>query len=199
MAARSGGALGLRTGATYTWHDIRTDRTVSFQSFGDRLGADYHAGTTQAFGDLGYRIDAGPVALEPFGNLAYVNLHTDGFLERGGPAALVGRGSTTEATFTTLGLRASTSLDLGGTSVMLRGSIGWRHLFGEDVPVSTMNFVGGSPFNIAGVPIARDAAAIDAGLDFRISSNAVLGIAYGGQFSAHALDQTVRGTFSLKF
>lgn len=42
-----------------------------------------------AFPEPGYPLNAGRVVvLEPFANIAYVNLHTDGFNESGGAAAL---------------------------------------------------------------------------------------------------------------
>jgi outer membrane autotransporter protein len=193
------GGFAVRAGAAYTWHDMTTSRSVSFAGFSDSLQADYNAGTTQIFGDLGYRIDMGPIALEPFVTLTHVNLHTDGFAEHGGGAALSGRDQNMTNTYTTLGLRASTALAFGDVNVMARGSLGWRHAFGDVTPLSALSFSGGSPFDIAGVAIAKDAAVADIGLDFQLSESAVLGISYGGQFSADAVDQSVRGSFNLRF
>ena len=45
----------------------------------DSLKSSYSAGTFQVFGDLGYRVDMGRVTVEPFVNLAYVNLGTGRF------------------------------------------------------------------------------------------------------------------------
>ncbi|PRD40367.1 autotransporter outer membrane beta-barrel domain-containing protein, partial [Phyllobacterium phragmitis] len=81
------GDLALRTGVAYTWHDISTSRSVSIPGVSDSLKGGYNAGTTQAFGELGYRVALGSVAFEPFANLAYVSLDTDGFTEKGGVAA----------------------------------------------------------------------------------------------------------------
>jgi outer membrane autotransporter protein len=192
------GAVSLRAGATYTWHDMTTNRSVAFAGFSDTPTANYSASTTQIFGDLGYGINADRFAFEPFANLAYVNLHTDGFTENAGTAALRGRSDDTATTFTTLGLRAATDLAFGKVDFKARGSLGWRHAFG-DTPVATLSFFGGSTFGIAGVPIAKDAAVLDAGLDFGISEEALLSLSYGGQFSTNAVDQSVRGNFSLKF
>ncbi len=50
---------GHQAGTTCT-----TSRSVGFAGYADSLGAGYGAGTAQVFGDLGYRIDAGPVGLE---------------------------------------------------------------------------------------------------------------------------------------
>ncbi|MEH2508932.1 outer membrane autotransporter protein [Nitrobacteraceae bacterium AZCC 1564] len=192
-------ALNFRSGVAYTWHDLTTSRSIAFTGFTDAAKAKYNAGTAQAFGELGYGFNAGPVALETFANLAYVNLRTDAFTENGGAAALTTPSSVIDTTFTTLGLRASNSFILGTMVATAKGSLGWRHAFGDTVPVATLAFAGENPFNIAGVPIAQDAAVIDAGLDFHLSSSAVLGLSYGGQFGAHVTDQTIRANFSAKF
>ncbi|KFC72719.1 Outer membrane autotransporter barrel domain-containing protein [Bosea sp. LC85] len=193
------GAFGLRAGAAYSWHDLSIDRAVSFTGFSDRLRSDYNAATAQVFGELGYRIDAGRVALEPFAGLAYVNLQSDGFTERGGTAALAGRSSDMSTAFTTLGMRASTNVTVKGMALELRGALAWRHAFGDVTPASLLSFAGGSPFSITGIPIAKNAAVLDAGLDLAVARNATLSLSYGGQYSAHAIKQTVKGSLAVKF
>ncbi len=194
------GDLALRTGLAYAWHDIGASRSVAFAGFADTLKSRYGARTAQAFGELGYRIRAGQLAFEPFANLAHVSLATDGFTETGGAAALSARDTTTGVTFTTLGLRASTDIVLGnGMSVTARGMLGWRHAFGATTPYQTLSFTGASPFSIAGAPIARNAAAVEAGLDLNLTSSATLGLSYGGQFGSGLTDQTLRGNFAVKF
>lgn len=193
------GAFGLRAGAAYSWHDLSVDRTVSFTGFSDRLRSDYNAATAQVFGELGYRIDAGRVALEPFAGIAYVNLQSDGFTERGGTAALAGRSSDMSTAFTTLGMRASTTVTVNGMGLELRGALAWRHAFGDVTPASILSFAGGSPFSITGIPIAKNAAVLDAGLDLAVAPNATLSLSYGGQYSARAIEQTVKGSLAVKF
>ncbi|TPM38716.1 autotransporter domain-containing protein [Mesorhizobium sp. B2-3-4] len=196
---RQWGALGFRSGLAYTWHDISTKRSVAFQGFADRLSADYDAGTFQTFGELGYRIDTAGASFEPFANLAYVNLHTDSFAEKGGAAALTSASQSTDATFTTLGIRASTGFTVGATNVTARGMLGWKHAFGDTVPTSTVAFTDGDAFAVAGAPIARNAAIIEAGLDFAMSQNTTLGLSYTGQFANGASDNGAKADFSLKF
>lgn len=193
------GSIAFRTGAAYTWHRISTSRSVAFQGFADQLSADYDAGTAQAFGELAYRTNAGPFAFEPFANLAYVNLHTDGFSETGGAAALTSGSSTTDATFTTLGVRASTDVTLGGVSATARAMLGWRHAFGDVTPTSTFAFAGGDDFTIAGVPIARDAMVMEAGFDVQLAANATLGLSYTGQFGPDAFDNGFKASVGVKF
>ncbi|OOG74791.1 hypothetical protein B0E45_05170 [Sinorhizobium sp. A49] len=193
------GDASLRTGAAYSWHDIETSRSISFPGFTDRLDADYNAGTGQVFGEFAYAVKTGAVDLEPFANLAYVHLNRDGFAERGGAAALVGRDASQDTTFTTLGLRAATSFDLGGVLATVRGTIGWKHAFGDTLPVSSNGFSSTSTFVIAGVPIAENAAVIEAGLDFALTPEANLGLIYAGQFASGVSDQTFKANLSLKF
>jgi len=194
------GDLAFRTGAAYTWHDITTNRSVVIPGFGDSLKGKYDAGTAQVFGELAYGMNMGAARFEPFANLAYVNAHSDGFRETGGAAALTSPSANTDAAFTTLGLRASTSFNLGEAAVTAKGMLGWRHAFGDVTPDTTMRFAsGGDAFSIGGVPIARNAAVVEAGLDFNLSPNAVLGVSYGGQFSSGVTDQTFRANFNMKF
>ncbi len=202
LGVYSGGRWGdvaLRSGLAYTWHSINTSRSVAFPGFSDQLKADYDAGTFQAFGEVGYRIDLPSVALEPFANLAYVSLHTDGFTERGAAAALSSKSNTTDTTFTTLGLRASSPLALGATDAKVRGMLGWQHAFGDTTPFSTMAFGTGSAFSVAGTPIAEDAAIIEAGIDFALTGNASLGITYTGQFGSGTTQNAVDAKLDVRF
>ena len=194
------GDIAFRTGTAYTWHDISTDRNVAFPGFGESLKGGYHAATAQVFGELAYGVALGSARFEPFANLAYVNLHTGGFSEQGGAAALSGGSANTDTTFATLGLRASTTFDLGSATVTAKGMAGWRHASGEAKPASTMGFAaGGNAFTIAGVPIAPDAAVIEAGLDLTLSPAAVFGVSYAGQYGSGIADQSFRANFSAKF
>jgi outer membrane autotransporter protein len=193
------GALGLRTGASYTWHDLSTRRSIVSAGLADTLRANYDAGTAQVFGELGYRIDLGPVAFEPFAGLAYVNLHSDRFSEIGGVAALSGSSDDTSLGYTTLGLRAAASARLQGMDLTLRGGLGWSHAFGDVDPKTALAFAGSIPFTIAGLPIARNAAIVEAGLDLGIGRGATLGVAYNGQLAEDAQDHTFKGVLAVRF
>jgi fibronectin-binding autotransporter adhesin len=193
------GDLSLRLGTAYTRHEIDTTRNVRFSGFSGKPEAQYRASTTQAFGELGYQVQAGAVALEPFANLAYVNLHTNRFNERGGEAALRSSGTDNDATFTTLGLHAQTEWALGGVPVTAKGTLGWQHAFGGTVPNARFSLAGGRSFDIEGTPIARDAALVEAGLNFKVAPQANLSITYAGKFGGHANDQSVRANFAMKF
>lgn len=193
------GAVSLRSGLAYTWHSIETGRTAAFAGFNEHLSADYDAGTFQAFGELGYRIDTARVAFEPFANLAHVRVKTDGFSERGGSAALTANSDTNNTTFSTLGLRVSAPFSLGTIDVEARGMVGWIHAYGDTSPVSSLAFATGNGFDVAGIPIAEDTAAVEAGIDFNLSRQSTLGVSYTGQFGSGLTQNAVDAKFAVKF
>ncbi|OZT14878.1 autotransporter outer membrane beta-barrel domain-containing protein, partial [Serratia marcescens] len=91
-----------------TWHRIDTKRSVNYGMQSDRDTAKYSARTEQLFAEAGYSVKGEWLNLEPFVNLAYVNFENNGIAESGGAAALRGDKQHTDATVSTLGLRADT-------------------------------------------------------------------------------------------
>lgn len=193
------GDLGLRSGLAYTWSDIETDRTIMLPTLTNRLKADYDAGLFQAFGELGYRLKTTVGSFEPFANLAYVNLDTDSFAETGGAAALRGRSTTTDLTFTTLGIHAELAFNIGAVNLTIDSTVGWRHAFGDTIPALALAFNGSDAFTITGVPIAEDAAIIEAGVGVELTPNAALGLAYQGQIADGSAQHGVKGDLRIRF
>lgn len=199
-AGANWGGLALRAGASHTWHDLSARRDVDFPGFSDRLKSGYRAGTSQLFGELGYQMRAGRAAFEPYANVAYVKQRTHGFTEQGGVAALTAASGSTDVTFSTLGLRAARSFDLKGAPLVVRGMAGWRRAFGNVTPLATMRFAaGGETYAVAGVPLARNTAVVEAGLDYRAFANTTLGLAYNGQLGGNQGDHAIKATFNLRF
>lgn len=122
-----------------------------------------------------------------------------GFAETGGAAALTGASARINATFSTLGLRASLPFAFGANAASLQGSLGWRHAF-AGTPATTMTFnAGGTPFSVAGVPFARDVLAAEAGIDLRLSAQWSAGLFYTGQYASSTGDHGVRGQIVFRF
>lgn len=195
------GQLGLRAGAAYTWSKLDSNRSVSFAGYSDSLSADYRAATAQLFAEVGYQLDVSEkVKLEPFANLAYVNLKTKGFSENGGAAALNSESRTDNQTFATLGLRASTAFEsASGKETTVYGTAGWRHAFSSKIPQSTFSFQDSAAFNIDGVAISRNTAVLGAGFDSAFSKNLNLGLSYSGQIGDGISDHGIRVNASYKF
>lgn len=198
-AGRQWGNLAFRSGIANSWHQIDTSRIVAFGDFSDRLAAGYDATSLQLFAETGYRVDAGDLSFEPYANIAHLALHSDGFAENGGSAALAGESGSTSVTFSTLGLRASTSFSLNGAEATIRGLVGWQHAFGDTAPASALSFDGGTSFLVAGAPIAKNATVLEAGFDLAMSGNATFGVSYQGQLAGRAQQHGFDASLSLKF
>nr|WP_274612691.1 hypothetical protein [Bradyrhizobium brasilense] len=54
----------------------------------------------------------------------------------------------------------------------------------------------GTGFTVAGVPLARNAAMVEGGLDLRVAPQASIGIAYVGQLADRVQDHSVKARFS---
>ncbi|MFC0242444.1 autotransporter outer membrane beta-barrel domain-containing protein [Rhodopseudomonas telluris] len=189
----------LSFGANHAWHTLTSSRNVVLSGFADRLVADYNARTTQVYGDVGYNIELGRAALQPFAGFAYVNLATSGFTEKGGAAALTSASDTIDAAFTTLGLRAKGGFDVGSTALTANGMVGWRHTLNHVIPTATNAFAGGGAFTVWGVPLAQDVAVFEAGLGTALTPTAAISVNYSGQVGTGVSDQGVRANLRVTF
>lgn len=77
--------------------------------------------------------------------------------------------------------------------------LGWRHAFGDVSPQTDLVFAGGSSFGIEGVPIARSAALLEAGVDVELTDNATLGITYQGQIASNAREHGFNAKLGVRF
>ncbi|MEN4919486.1 autotransporter outer membrane beta-barrel domain-containing protein [Achromobacter spanius] len=189
--ALGAGKLNVMAGASYTWHDIATERRIDAGGLNQTLDSNYGGNTTQLFTEVGYAFAAARgLTLEPYAGLAWAGQRTRGFSEAGGSAALSGDSTRNNITTTTLGLRAAQQVTLGTLAGAVSGGLSWRHAFGDLRPESRLAFNAGESFTVTGAPIAQDAALVEAGLDAQISRTATLGLAYAGQFGGGNRDQT---------
>ncbi|BCP53077.1 hypothetical protein K32_16940 [Kaistia sp. 32K] len=192
--------VNVRLGASYTWNDIDTTRNVVLPNYFEQVKADYSAGTTQVFGELGYDVAVGAATkIEPFAGLAYVHLSTDGYSETGGSAALTAASNNQSVTYGTLGLRADHKIAVGNTAVTLQGAAAWQHAWGDVTPTTALAFAGGDAFQVTGAPIAKDALLLKAGFDVDVTAGAKFGLFYAGQIASDAADNSVQGRLSVAF
>ena len=195
------GAFNVRVGASYSLDSIDTSRTIVFPGFADKASARFHGNVGQVFGEVGYGMAFGNVAVEPLAGLAYVHVRDGSFLESGGVAALSGSSANENTGYSFVGVRAATLVPLAnGTMLIPRGTLQWQHAFGDVVPTSALAFQGtGAAFSVAGIPIARDTALVEAGFDWRFAPQAKLGAFYQGELAAHAQTHAVKGAFTWDF
>ena len=180
--------LNVMAGLSYTLHDVETERDIS--GLEQKLKADYDVSTTQLFGEVGYVIgQPDKQYIEPFAGLTVTYLDADGFTERGGSAALKGKGETDTQTVSTLGLRAQTGYNLGNNAALLRGSLAWQHAFEDERMERTLAFRDGSDaFAVKGVALARDTAVLGLGTQVEVSPTAAVSLDYEGKFASGLTD-----------
>ncbi|MDC9616016.1 autotransporter outer membrane beta-barrel domain-containing protein [Xenorhabdus khoisanae] len=198
---RQFGDLALRTNGGFTWHRIDTKRSVSYGSQYDREEAKYNGRTAQLSAELAYHLPVGAVNLEPFVNLAYVNFRNEGINENGGAAALHGNKQHTEATISTLGLRANHNWQTSwGSSIALNGELGWQHQYGERERATGLAFRGSNTtFVTRSVPVSRDGVVLKANAEMSASDNVSFTLGYSGLLSGRHQDNSMNVGFKWQF
>jgi outer membrane autotransporter protein len=190
------GRLRIAVGGAFSWHEVETARTVAFTGFSDSPAARYDGSTRQAFAEIAYALPMGKLTLEPFAEAALVDVETEAFTEAGGASALTGGKASDGAAFTTLGARATAGLG----ALSLTGTAGWRRAHGLDPSEARLAFgAAGTPFTVAGAPIARDALVAEAGAEIRLGAAGRLRLVYAGQIAGRSEDHGARATLSLPF
>jgi uncharacterized protein with beta-barrel porin domain len=197
------GPWNLRGAAAASFNTVNTNRDITFPGFSDSESAHYHATTTQVFGEVGYSTSFGQIATEPFAGFAFVHLNTDSFAESGSTniAALSGSGSNEDVGYSSLGTRAAVNYVLTNGFVLTPGvSAAWQHAFGTTNHAAALAFESnGAPFVTAGVPLARDAALLEAGFDLNLTRQLALQVVYFGQLASRIQDNSVMGNFRWRF
>lgn len=193
--ARFGG-FGLRGGVGYARTSIETTRRIAFQGFSAAPTADYDGSVLQGFAEAGYQLPLGGGYVEPFASLTVIRAKTDAFTEAGGPAALSGAAISERTMSSMLGARFETSR-VGPIS--LRGTVGWRHGWGDLEPVGRHAFAGGTPFTILGTTGSKNAGVFNAEARFRLSPSATLSVGYDGVLGSGAADHAITGGLKIVF
>jgi outer membrane autotransporter protein len=194
------GPWSLKAGTSYTFNEIDTRRTVSFNSFSDSPHADYSANTTQVFSDVGYRLNAGPLVLEPYADIAWVKVNADGFTEQGGPSSLTVHSSDNDVTYSTLGVRPSYTFLAYEMPMRVKGGLGWRHTFGDLEPSDKNAFARTThTFAISGVPLAEDVTVVNLGVEAALTPSTNLSLIYNGQLASDAHENGLVGLLRVTF
>jgi outer membrane autotransporter protein len=198
-AGSSFGGFSVAAGGIYTWHKIDTDRAVGFGGFTDALSARYDGNTAQAFGDIGYAVPFGGAQVGPFVSAAYVRVKTDAVTETGGAAALSIAKRNSDVVFSTVGLRAAIGAPDGVAGLRGHGMIGWRHAFNDRAPTIRAGFAGGSQFVTGGIPISKETAVLDLGLETDVAPGMSIGASYSGQIGGGSSDNGLKANFRISF
>ncbi|TFH79784.1 autotransporter serine protease [Pseudomonas kribbensis] len=180
------GAWRLSTGAAYSWHRADVKRDLQYGDVSAKQKAKVDAATTQVFGEAAYRLNVQPLALEPFANLAYVHLDSDGFTEKGDAAALKSNGDQRDAVLSTLGVRAIKTINLSGSQTLdVSGRLGWQHSLTDIESEQHLRFASGSaPYSVESSPLVRDAALVGVQASLALSRDVRVNLDYNGQLAS---------------
>lgn len=187
-------------GAARSVHTLKSTRDVALGSQLQRLERKYDVAVSQVFGELAYLLDFGTNgSLEPFIGLMKISQTADAFSERGGSAALSASKQTHELVLSSLGVRGSRPLTLGGRDIELKGSFTWRHLTGDLMPEVELRLSGGDRYKVLGNELPRDSYLLSLNANYKIAPYILLHIGYNGMFSrassANALSANVKWSF----
>lgn len=202
-AGTSWGSFGLSLGHARSQNEVEVNRTVAFRGYSDALASRYDADSSQTFVDVGYRFARGRLELEPYVQYAHVEVDTDGFSERGGAAALAGRGAEARADLSTVGLRLATHLagsEQSDAWLSLRANLGYRHASGDQVRHARLGLVdGGEAFDVASPAIRDEALLLQIGAAARLSANSQLDLGLSHVDADVANDTGINARFTVNF
>lgn len=193
------GQMSVKLGATRTWHHVSANRTVDFAGLRNHLDADYHARTTQLFGEASYRIAATKDKVEPFVNIAYADNRTGDFSESGGAAALTAHGGDTRLVLSTLGVHLSDTVQIRAMETALKGTLGWRHASGDTTPRRDFEIDGSGAYRIDGLPVPRHAMVAKASAEVAISENTRFGLSGDMQLSQNTAALGLQARLEIRF
>ena len=188
--------LNFSLGTAYTWHDMSTRRNTDAAGLPQTLEASYRGNTAQVFTELGYAFRSPSASRwslrrRRLQQPAHPRLHRVRRRRR-----LRGDSNRNNVATTTLGLHARSAS--AGARGQVHGTLGWRHAYGDVNPASTLSFVqGGGSFTANGVPVARDAALVELGVNMDVSKRTTVGVTYGGQFGSGNRQHT--GTLDVRY
>jgi len=201
-AGHTWGGFGLRGGLAFSRHKINSTREVAFAGFSDTLSARYDANSRQAFIEAGYRFGDRESGLEPYLQVAQVQVDMDEVREQGGAAALRGQAEDTRTTVATAGLRFDKGLKAAfqqDSWLHVRGGVGYRRSFGDRNPLAQLAFDAGDAFTISGAPVADRTVVAELGLSAWLTARQQLELGYSGQFGEDSRDHSVNARWSVQF
>jgi autotransporter-associated beta strand protein len=188
--------LSARAGVQFGWIDGAASRNTRLGTISATVSSAFEGEYTSYYGEIGYALPMGVASIEPFAGLNHVSLDMDRFTEVGGATALTVDRLDRDVTFADFGLRLAAN-PVGGVAPYLSGA--YRRAWGDRMSNATIAFAGNAGGGtITGLPIARSAAEVEAGV--RYSGGVVdLELGYTGSFSKTFDSNSVKVSASIHF
>ncbi|NUB26720.1 autotransporter outer membrane beta-barrel domain-containing protein [Azospirillum brasilense] len=134
--------------------------------------------------------------IEPRAGLRFDRITREAFRESGGGVALDVEAAGWTSLRSTVGVRAGTSVTVGGWRLLPNAALAWEHDF-ADATASTTNRLGGVAFTSDASKPGRDALVVGAGLGVALDDRLTATI--GVQDAIRARENTVSATAGLKW
>ena len=201
-AGHTWNAFGLYGGLAYGQDRIKTSRYVSFPGLDEKLSADYHGRTRQAFVEGNYRVLQGAWNWQPFVQFARVNSQTDGFRERTAKSALQGRAASSTVNLATGGLRFKVDLNRTSTGpfgVSLNGSAAYTRASGDLNPTTNVAWQDASNMRIAGAPLSKTALQLNLGAVARLNRSSSVSLDLKNQRGERSNGRSVSIQYQFEF
>ncbi|CRM97270.1 Extracellular serine protease precursor [Pseudomonas sp. 22 E 5] len=195
-------AFGLYGGIAYAQHDIQTKRRVSFPGVENRLSAHYASRTVQTFAEANYRFIHDFWDWQPYVQLANVQQRSKGYNERGGVAALRGKGSKESVNLTTGGVRLNLDLgkaQIGPSWLSVRGALAYTHASGDLQPSTQAAWDGAGVMTVSGAPLDRLSTRMELGATARLTRASAIDLSFTRQRGERTRDQSLTAQYTLQF
>ncbi len=202
-ASYNNGRFYLDLSGGYQLSEQKLLRQVRWTGFDDQLRTDLVEGDGWAMtGELGGLLRVGGLRLQPFAGVQYRYADVSGFTEHGGPAALDVAQYNTESVRSSLGARASGTMNRGKWAIRLTLEGRWQHEL-QPRPDSRIEARFATRdldvFTLQPTPLARDAGQLGAGVTATANSRTSVRVGFTGDYASdHHVNATML-SFSHRF
>nr|WP_240147934.1 autotransporter serine protease [Luteibacter yeojuensis] len=172
--------------------------------FGDQAafaGADLNGSYNAAYGEVGFRTNAGAFTLTPFANVQYASIRRDGFQENGGDGfGLAADGHTTSRWQAGFGLRAGGSWLTSAGKLQLSAKLGWQNAFATKGEVFAARYTGFAQWApVEGIGLSRRAGTAGLNLSLDMSAHTQLGFDVDQRFADRDHSRSARASFRMNW
>ncbi|WP_211279316.1 autotransporter outer membrane beta-barrel domain-containing protein [Pandoraea oxalativorans] len=191
-------------GLFFTHHNVTTERTVAARDVSARVAGKTSGRTLGLFGEVGQRVLAGGMNVDPFIGLRIASTRLNGYDETDRDAGQGNNGlhvgsQVSNSRRAILGVRLWRELvNTRGGSVIPSLRLAYEHVFG-DTQSSLTNAIYGAPraFTVKGVKLGRDIFTADLGADVRVTRQ--LNVHVGGNLSLRSGERAIAGGVTAKY
>ncbi|WP_174994874.1 autotransporter family protein [Pandoraea anhela] len=191
-------------GVFFTNHNVSTERTVAARDVSARVSGRTGGRTLGFFGEVGQRVLAGGMNVDPFLGMRIATTRLNGYDETDRDPAQGNNGlhvgpQTSNSRRIIAGVRLWRELvNTAGGSVIPTLRLAYEHEFG-DTQSRLTNAIYGAPraFVVNGVKLGRDIFTADLGADIRVTKQ--FNVHVGGDLSLRAGEKAVAGGVSAKY